>query len=248
MSRILTTKKDRGKYGLLEVPKCPGPWQLKIANSWVFPFFYGRSKIEKLLGSNNENVCENGLGVVMIVQYSDSPVGAYDEILICLPQKRTLVDNEWVTTRSIPIIYVSTEASLRNGRENWGIRKELAKFSWEKNRGYFLTTTTVTVSTSITNEYLFDATFTTLNFSVPLSLGILGKLIPCILEEKIDEEGVVSARDFQVIRPSGSGWTKLSFLQRCMSSSTLPLQALGLFVGAHLTGRLVFPAAKTIHV
>ena len=63
---------------------------------------------------------ERELGLVMLVDYEDSPVGPYWELLF--------LSGFRVITR----IYVSTEASAVNGRENWGIPKEIADFAVER--------------------------------------------------------------------------------------------------------------------
>jgi hypothetical protein len=63
---------------------------------------------------------ESGLGLVMLVDYDESPVGPYWELLFLSG------------SRSITRIYVSTEESAVNGRENWGIPKEVAHFAVER--------------------------------------------------------------------------------------------------------------------
>jgi len=65
-------------------------------------------------------------GLMLFVRYLDSDVGPYDELL-------------WLDVWGLSVggsrrhtlsrIYVSTEASVFNGRVNWGIPKELAAFS-----------------------------------------------------------------------------------------------------------------------
>ncbi|WP_231881675.1 acetoacetate decarboxylase family protein [Deinococcus puniceus] len=67
-------------------------------------------------------------GALMLLRYTDSPVGPYDELL-------------WATApHSSPAgprpqvrqIVVSSEASVRWGRRNWGIPKGLARFEWQE--------------------------------------------------------------------------------------------------------------------
>ncbi|HEX5656412.1 MAG TPA: acetoacetate decarboxylase family protein, partial [Polyangiales bacterium] len=70
------------------------------------------------------------LGLAMFVEYTASPVGPYRELLF-IPGtfrfgKRRLP--------SITKIYVSTRASVENGRRNWGIPKELADFDVDEGR------------------------------------------------------------------------------------------------------------------
>lgn len=62
---------------------------------------------------------ERRLALVMLVDYGESPVGPYRELL-------------FLEDFSIRRIYVSTEESAVNGRENWGIPKEVADFAVER--------------------------------------------------------------------------------------------------------------------
>lgn len=65
------------------------------------------------------------IAYMMLVDYTDSPVGPYQELLF-IPGRIACKDGarRWTISR----IFVSTEASVLNGRENWGIPKELADF------------------------------------------------------------------------------------------------------------------------
>jgi hypothetical protein len=68
----------------------------------------------------------SGLGYVMLVDYYDSPVGPYKELLV-IPGKAQLGEKR---LRTISKIYVDSVDSMFNGRENWGIPKELTDFTW----------------------------------------------------------------------------------------------------------------------
>jgi len=65
-----------------------------------------------------------GIGTVMFVDYLSSDVGPYRELLF-VPGMFSLGLNKYF---SITRIYVSTMDSVVNGRNNWGIPKELAEF------------------------------------------------------------------------------------------------------------------------
>lgn len=65
------------------------------------------------------------LGVVMFVDYAHSPVGPYRELLFIPARLQPIGERRRL---SIAKIYVSTQASVDNGRRNWGIPKELASF------------------------------------------------------------------------------------------------------------------------
>jgi hypothetical protein len=69
------------------------------------------------------------VGSVMLVDYHTSGVGPYRELLF-IPGLFSLAGR---TTFSISKIYVSTQASIDSGGENWGIPKELADFSITTN-------------------------------------------------------------------------------------------------------------------
>ena len=156
-----------------------------------------------------------GLGLAMIVSYSSSPAGPYDELLISVPchYNKKASQKEWMMSRRLPLIFVSTEASLRNGRENWGIRKELADFEWSTQEGYVYGTKSVKIKDRLSGDLLLDANFAVLNTPIPVHLGFLGPLMPAIVERKIDDEGRCdTSGDWLKIRPSGFGTNFMSFL------------------------------------
>jgi hypothetical protein len=64
------------------------------------------------------------IGTVMLVDYHSSGVGPYRELLF-IPGLFSLAGR---TVFSISKIYVSSQASVENGIENWGIPKEQADF------------------------------------------------------------------------------------------------------------------------
>lgn len=77
-----------------------------------------------------------GLYSVVLFRYSHSPVGAYDE-LIYIPgfvDARTLAKDKQINMAKVRItrIYVSTDESIRNGRENWNIPKHKAIFDFSE--------------------------------------------------------------------------------------------------------------------
>jgi hypothetical protein len=63
----------------------------------------------------------------MFVDYSSSPVGPYHELLFIPGAFRGVGQDHWSITK----IYVSSPASMLNGRRNWGMPKELARFEVE---------------------------------------------------------------------------------------------------------------------
>lgn len=65
------------------------------------------------------------IGAVMLVEYKTADVGPYFELLY-IPGVFSIGGK---LTFSVSKIYVSTYNSLWNGRENWGLPKELADFT-----------------------------------------------------------------------------------------------------------------------
>ena len=67
----------------------------------------------------------------MFVDYRDSPAGPYRELLYIPGRFTDQGSNAWSVTR----IWVSTWASVVNGRRNWGIPKDRADFVRDKRGG-----------------------------------------------------------------------------------------------------------------
>jgi len=65
-----------------------------------------------------------GLGALMLVDYHESDVGPYQELLLCPGRFRIGRDS----AASVTHIWVSTQASVVNGRRHWGLPKEQAVF------------------------------------------------------------------------------------------------------------------------
>ena len=87
-----------------------------------------------------EGASTGGYGVVMFVHYDSSNVGPYDELLFLPLRKRTLDSKRRFRARSISRIFVSSEASVQSGRQNWGIPKERANFELtERSSGRLVT-------------------------------------------------------------------------------------------------------------
>ncbi|KAF5371775.1 hypothetical protein D9758_003367 [Tetrapyrgos nigripes] len=117
------------------VQAAPAPWELK-GRSWgfmlpalkknvSFPSGWAESFQADVLGSGGEFI--GGVGMMLLVQYTESPVGPYDE-LIYIPGKWKYPDG--TVGARISRIYVSTKESTENGRRNWNIPKVVADFSY----------------------------------------------------------------------------------------------------------------------
>ena len=97
---------------------------------------------------------------MIYVDYKDSPVGPYRELLFNPPKFRFVKG----PCRTISRIFVSTPEAVVNGRENWGLPKTFAEFEsrklengWER----------ITVSTEGT--VFAELTFSSVRFGMPYS-------------------------------------------------------------------------------
>jgi hypothetical protein len=110
------------RCGSMSAVEAPPPWTLHGEAHVLVLWQPARGKSE--LG-RRVFVRHGGLGVLAFVRYTDSNVGPYDELLWLVPWGLQLGSQRFHT---VPRIFVSTEASRTNGRQNWGIPKELARF------------------------------------------------------------------------------------------------------------------------
>ncbi|MCG8514770.1 MAG: acetoacetate decarboxylase family protein [Halanaerobiales bacterium] len=105
----------------------PAPWNL-TGNGYILLFKFS----EKFVNTRGfvppcfKDSFQHGLGSIMLVDYHSSDAGPYQELLF-IPGK-FLYQGQHLHT--ITKIYVSTVTSVINGRNNWGIPKELATFNF----------------------------------------------------------------------------------------------------------------------
>lgn len=133
----------------------------------------------------------NGLGYIMLVDYVDSPVGPYHELLI-IPGEARLGGSR---LRTISKIYVDSLFSMDNGRKNWGIPKELTDFSWAHNhRQHFIQVGSLVPWFEITLE----------TRSIPFPVDT--RLLPIHLYQKLDNQ-------IFRITPSGKGTGYLTVIK-----------------------------------
>jgi hypothetical protein len=107
------------------IPRLPAPWTLQ---GHAFAF------LVKMPEDDLDNRCfvvpelagkrAGRFSVLMYVNYSSSNAGAYHELMF-LPARHDFNGSKrWTISK----IYVSGMETLVNGRENWGIPKEMANF------------------------------------------------------------------------------------------------------------------------
>ncbi|WP_348765004.1 acetoacetate decarboxylase family protein [uncultured Salinisphaera sp.] len=106
-------------------PHAPPPWRL-TGSGYVLLLFCsqacGNRCAEAIPGLAGQ--ARGGIGALMLVDYAHSNVGPYRELLLApgrfdVGQRRAAV---------VTHIWVSTQASVDNGRRNWGLPKQLASF------------------------------------------------------------------------------------------------------------------------
>lgn len=108
--------------------QAPAPWDLH-GEGIILVYKFSKEWVENhgQLPNYLKGKFRGGLGYVMLVNYENSPVGPYHELLI-IPGKFRKSRKQAITK-----IYVDSPASTQNGRANWGIPKQTLPFEWEKN-------------------------------------------------------------------------------------------------------------------
>lgn len=231
----------------MSIPTLPGPWYLNVKHCFIFPFLSTPTKVDQLLTNPRDRKdIMNGLAMAMFIQYSSSPAGGYDELIYVMPFMNPRPPSwDLFYPRRIPTIYVSGESTLRNGRVNWGIRKELADFEWNSNEGYLFSTTTFAARDRFSGKLITSASFATLNLPFLLPLSWFGIFSPPIVERKIDVDGKDLDAGWVKVILGGFGWGRLSMVTRYQLSDehalAPSLSSLGAYLGVSFTGYFIFP-------
>lgn len=105
------------------------PWQL-AGEGYIILYKLSKKEIleKSLLPQNFSKLSIGGLGMLMIVDYKESNVGPYKELLF-IPGKINYGNQK---LKTISHIFVSTNKSVFYGRKNWGIPKQKADFLIKK--------------------------------------------------------------------------------------------------------------------
>lgn len=98
----------------------PAPWRLR-AEGYVLAM---RRDPRERFATVDGQEASGPLSFVMFVDYTESPVGPYRELLFIPGAFRFGAES----LPSITKIYVSSQSSVDSGRRNWAIPKELASF------------------------------------------------------------------------------------------------------------------------
>ncbi|MFN4000414.1 acetoacetate decarboxylase family protein [Algoriphagus sp.] len=174
------------------VLKSPPPWELS-GEGIILVFRFKKEWVESLalLPKHLKGKFKGGLGYVMLVNYEKSPVGPYHELLI-IPGKFRKTKKQAITK-----IYVDSEASAQNGRNNWGIPKENLPFSWSKEHGKDI------VEIKSGDKVIFSTEITSGGLPFPVTTSIL----PISLCQTWNRVKFYT-------KPTGSGWGKLARVKK----------------------------------
>jgi hypothetical protein len=143
----------------------PAPWTLSgkgyiILYKFSKAFAEEKTSLPKFL----KGKFAGGLGALMLVDYKTSNASPYGELLL-IPGKFM---HKGRKLNTISNIYVSTMASVKNGRRNWGIPKELADFSFQS-----VGTNTERVSISTGGNMIAEFTLSSGKLAFPVNTKLL---------------------------------------------------------------------------
>jgi len=117
----------------------PPPWQTKCDIYWLPS--YGRGPLPANAYSPLEASSptfadpaqsgdfKGGLGLVMIIRYSETPVGSYNE-MIYMPGSFQVPREGAKPASRVTRIYVDQKETTYNGRLNWNLPKHLVRFTF----------------------------------------------------------------------------------------------------------------------
>lgn len=110
-----------------DILQAPAPWQLR-GDAWIAALSMPTDELDRtdfLPSALHGKRLPGRTALLMLVDYRYSDVGPYRELLFIPGRFRFPNGGTWP---SISRILVSTDESVVNGRQNWGIPKERADF------------------------------------------------------------------------------------------------------------------------
>ncbi|KAG8818797.1 hypothetical protein FRC17_010702 [Serendipita sp. 399] len=125
-------------------PEAPAPWVLRGEGYWfitslfgqstpsITPVYYDPLEAQAAKHGSAPGAFKGGLSMAVVMRYKESPVGAYDELLIVPGAFTTPKFDKDTQNLTVARTYVSTLPSVYNGRRNWNVAKHLAKFEFKK--------------------------------------------------------------------------------------------------------------------
>ena len=149
----------------MEIKIAPAPWSL-TGDAYIMVYKFSKNFVQEygFLADYQQDRFLGYVGTVMLVDYKTSGVGPYRELLF-IPGMFTF---DWKKMFSITKIYVSSQDSVYNGIENWGIPKEYADFDWQTNADG-----TENISVKIDGKDFFKTTIKKGFISFPITTAIL---------------------------------------------------------------------------
>ena len=149
----------------MEIKIAPAPWSL-TGDAYIMVYKFSKDFVQEygFLADYQQDRFLGYVGTVMLVDYKTSGVGPYRELLF-IPGMFTF---DWKKMFSITKIYVSSQDSVYNGIENWGIPKEYADFDWQTNADG-----TENISVKIDGKDFFKTTIKKGFISFPITTAIL---------------------------------------------------------------------------
>jgi hypothetical protein len=171
---------------------CPAPWQLK-GEGYLMLYRFSEDFLMKegFISEELKGAVWLNIGLVMLVNYQDSPVGPYGELLFIPGMFRYKGKYYWHISK----IYVSS----------WGIPKELAEFEFKH-----LDQATQSIKVMQKDQFIFSGVFKDKRWSMPLSTA----LFPFQFIQPLDNKQFLT-------HPKGSGKAFFSKLQRLETGQDL---------------------------
>jgi hypothetical protein len=222
------------------IKDAPAPWTLNGQVAYLF--IQGSRSAQESFNDNPDPIhspFRGGLGMMMLVRYTDSPVGPYDELLF-IPGCYEFGDT---TYYRITQIYVSSIDSVINGRRNWGVPKKLAVFRWSDNN------TSVKIFLPESDEPFCTVRVRPRLYCLPVNSAVIPTSFRTLLQPPLEEEN--DKHSYLKIIPSCSGWFRplvelIEFHtdgKEIPSHEQLPMYTYGVGYEAFT---LVFPKAELI--
>ncbi|KAL1943049.1 hypothetical protein VTO73DRAFT_4720 [Trametes versicolor] len=174
----------------------PAPWAVK-AEAWWFvtslghrtepgeslPISYFPSKETQLYkASTEQDAFRGGRGSITLIRYMESPIGPFDELAIAPGE---FVNPYQKPSHRVTRAYVSTPEALVNGRNNWGLPRELAEFVFTPSLDHPDATEVrvfpATSPTTFASEACFAALVKPVPWvpSIPASLAVFPRVTLC---------------------------------------------------------------------
>ena len=181
----------------------PAPWKLQ-GKGYVLLYQFSKEFVEKqgfLTEFHQKYDFKGIIGAVMLVDYHSSPVGSYQELLF-IPGMFRFTES---IAFNISKIYVSTYESVYNGIQNWGIPKEIAGFSLEKQPDKF-----ERFKTFREGKNFFQADLKP--FGLPIYVNTAW--FPFQFYQALEEQVLVT-------KPQGKGWARFCKVKNLQIDNTL---------------------------